>query len=144
MDISLLLYELARRIRFFPEKRTLKATVSAMWVLDISRLTLQFPTALRFFNNLATSFLKSDVLAYAALQAYYQLLLFLTCGRYRFISAIYNAPGLVDGDWFLWLTSFMPLAALLASPCSAHKYAYVNYLLLYHAQNMNSETRAVF
>uniref|UniRef100_A0A915IPW3 Uncharacterized protein n=1 Tax=Romanomermis culicivorax TaxID=13658 RepID=A0A915IPW3_ROMCU len=38
----------------------------------------------------------------------------------------------------------MPLAALLAWPCSADKYAYVNLLLLCHAQNMNSETRAVF
>uniref|UniRef100_A0A915JR02 Uncharacterized protein n=1 Tax=Romanomermis culicivorax TaxID=13658 RepID=A0A915JR02_ROMCU len=50
----------------------------------------------------------------------------------------------VDGDWFRWLTSFMPLAALLASPCSAAEYAFVNNLLLGHAQNMDSEMRAVF
>uniref|UniRef100_A0A915J9N7 Uncharacterized protein n=1 Tax=Romanomermis culicivorax TaxID=13658 RepID=A0A915J9N7_ROMCU len=41
----------------------------------------------------------------------------------------------VDGDWFRRLTSFMPLAALLALPCSADEYAYVNDLLLRHAQN---------
>uniref|UniRef100_A0A915KA94 Uncharacterized protein n=1 Tax=Romanomermis culicivorax TaxID=13658 RepID=A0A915KA94_ROMCU len=29
----------------------------------------------------------------------------------------------VDGHWFGRLTSFMPLAALLASPCSANEYA---------------------
>uniref|UniRef100_A0A915HWG6 Uncharacterized protein n=1 Tax=Romanomermis culicivorax TaxID=13658 RepID=A0A915HWG6_ROMCU len=40
IDTFLLLYELARRIGFFPEKRTLKATVSAMWALDISKLLL--------------------------------------------------------------------------------------------------------
>uniref|UniRef100_A0A915HGF4 Uncharacterized protein n=1 Tax=Romanomermis culicivorax TaxID=13658 RepID=A0A915HGF4_ROMCU len=32
IDIFPPLYELARRIGFFPEKRTLKATISAMWV----------------------------------------------------------------------------------------------------------------
>uniref|UniRef100_A0A915JFG9 Uncharacterized protein n=1 Tax=Romanomermis culicivorax TaxID=13658 RepID=A0A915JFG9_ROMCU len=69
-----------------------------MWVLDVSRLTLRFPAALPFFNNLATSFLQSDVLAYVALHAYYPLLLFLTCGRYGFISAVYNAPALFPQD----------------------------------------------
>uniref|UniRef100_A0A915ISK5 Uncharacterized protein n=1 Tax=Romanomermis culicivorax TaxID=13658 RepID=A0A915ISK5_ROMCU len=75
IDISPLLYELARRIGFFPEKRTLKATISAMWALDVSKLTLQFPAALQYFNNPVTLFLQSDVLAYAALDAYYRLLL---------------------------------------------------------------------
>uniref|UniRef100_A0A915IRC5 Uncharacterized protein n=1 Tax=Romanomermis culicivorax TaxID=13658 RepID=A0A915IRC5_ROMCU len=76
IDISPPLYELARRIRFFPKKSSLKATVSPMRVLDVSKLTLQFLVALRFFNNPLTSFLQSDVLAYAALDAYYTLLLF--------------------------------------------------------------------
>uniref|UniRef100_A0A915I992 Uncharacterized protein n=1 Tax=Romanomermis culicivorax TaxID=13658 RepID=A0A915I992_ROMCU len=40
-----------------------------MWVLDVSKLTLCFPAALRYYNNPATSFLQSDVLAYAALDA---------------------------------------------------------------------------
>uniref|UniRef100_A0A915LB03 Uncharacterized protein n=1 Tax=Romanomermis culicivorax TaxID=13658 RepID=A0A915LB03_ROMCU len=53
IDISPSLYELAWQIGFFPEKRALKATVSAMWGLDVSKLMLKVPTALRFFNNLA-------------------------------------------------------------------------------------------
>uniref|UniRef100_A0A915K740 Uncharacterized protein n=1 Tax=Romanomermis culicivorax TaxID=13658 RepID=A0A915K740_ROMCU len=85
IDISPLLYELARQIRFFPEKLTLKSTVSTMWALDVSKLMLKFPAALRFFNNPATSFLQSDVLPYAALDTYYPLLLFLAFGCYGFI-----------------------------------------------------------
>uniref|UniRef100_A0A915K1S3 Uncharacterized protein n=1 Tax=Romanomermis culicivorax TaxID=13658 RepID=A0A915K1S3_ROMCU len=50
----------------------------------------------------------------------------------------------VDGDWFQRLTSSMLLAALLASPCSAAEYAYINDLLLRHAQNMNSEMCTAF
>uniref|UniRef100_A0A915K5M7 DNA-directed DNA polymerase n=1 Tax=Romanomermis culicivorax TaxID=13658 RepID=A0A915K5M7_ROMCU len=98
INISQPLYELARRIGVFPEKRTLKATVSAMWVLDVSKLTLKFAATLRFFNNPATSFLQSDVLMYAALDAYYRLLLFLAFGHYGFIHEAYNAPGLFPHD----------------------------------------------
>uniref|UniRef100_A0A915J5X6 Uncharacterized protein n=1 Tax=Romanomermis culicivorax TaxID=13658 RepID=A0A915J5X6_ROMCU len=50
----------------------------------------------------------------------------------------------VDGDWYRWLTSFMLLAALLASPCSAAEYAFLNDLWLHHPQNMNSKMRAFF
>uniref|UniRef100_A0A915IVN2 Uncharacterized protein n=1 Tax=Romanomermis culicivorax TaxID=13658 RepID=A0A915IVN2_ROMCU len=46
IDISLSLYELAWQIGFLPQKHTLKATVSAIWVLDVLKLTLKFPAAL--------------------------------------------------------------------------------------------------
>uniref|UniRef100_A0A915IXM8 Uncharacterized protein n=1 Tax=Romanomermis culicivorax TaxID=13658 RepID=A0A915IXM8_ROMCU len=76
----------------------LKATMSAMWALEVSKLTLRFPAALQFFNNLWTLFLQSDVLAYGALDAYYLLLLFLAFGRYSFIPEVYNAPSLFPHD----------------------------------------------
>uniref|UniRef100_A0A915JZT0 Uncharacterized protein n=1 Tax=Romanomermis culicivorax TaxID=13658 RepID=A0A915JZT0_ROMCU len=69
-----------------------------MWALDVSKLILHFPAALRFFNNLSTSFLQSEVLAYTALNAYYPLLLFLAFGRYGFIPEVYNAPALFPHD----------------------------------------------
>uniref|UniRef100_A0A915KJH4 Uncharacterized protein n=1 Tax=Romanomermis culicivorax TaxID=13658 RepID=A0A915KJH4_ROMCU len=93
-DISPPLYELARQIEVFLEKRTLKATVSAMWALDVSKLMLKFPATLQFFNNPATLFLQSDILAYAALDAYYPLLFFLAFGHYGFLPDIYNTPAL--------------------------------------------------
>uniref|UniRef100_A0A915L2L9 Uncharacterized protein n=1 Tax=Romanomermis culicivorax TaxID=13658 RepID=A0A915L2L9_ROMCU len=80
-DISPPLYELARQIGVFPEKCTLKATVSAMWALDVSKLTLKFPATLQFFNNPATSFLESDILAH-----------------YGFLPDIYNTPALFPHD----------------------------------------------
>uniref|UniRef100_A0A915IL35 Uncharacterized protein n=1 Tax=Romanomermis culicivorax TaxID=13658 RepID=A0A915IL35_ROMCU len=50
----------------------------------------------------------------------------------------------VDGDWFRCLTTCMPLAILLASPCSATQYAYINNLLLRHAQNFDPAMRTTF
>uniref|UniRef100_A0A915J455 Uncharacterized protein n=1 Tax=Romanomermis culicivorax TaxID=13658 RepID=A0A915J455_ROMCU len=55
-----------------------------------------------------------------------------------------RVPIIVDRDWFRRLTSFMPLAALLASQCSAEEYAFINDLLLCHAQPMNPATGAAF
>uniref|UniRef100_A0A915L5L8 Uncharacterized protein n=1 Tax=Romanomermis culicivorax TaxID=13658 RepID=A0A915L5L8_ROMCU len=98
IDIFPPVSELIRRIGFFPEKRTLKATISTMWALDISKLALRFPATLRFFNNPATSFLQSDVLAYAAFDTYYPLLLFLVFGYYSSIPEVYNAPALFPHD----------------------------------------------
>uniref|UniRef100_A0A915K7B5 Uncharacterized protein n=1 Tax=Romanomermis culicivorax TaxID=13658 RepID=A0A915K7B5_ROMCU len=92
--ISPPLYELAPCIGFIQEKCTLKATVLAMWALYISPLTLKFPAMLRFFNNPHVSYLQQDVLAYAALDAFYPILLFLTFSGYGFIPEIYNAPSL--------------------------------------------------
>uniref|UniRef100_A0A915HW87 Uncharacterized protein n=1 Tax=Romanomermis culicivorax TaxID=13658 RepID=A0A915HW87_ROMCU len=69
-----------------------------MWALNISKLMLRFPAALRFFNNPATLFLQSDVLAYAALDAYYPLLLFLAFGHYGFVPKVYNAHALFPKD----------------------------------------------
>uniref|UniRef100_A0A915JH49 Uncharacterized protein n=1 Tax=Romanomermis culicivorax TaxID=13658 RepID=A0A915JH49_ROMCU len=91
IDTSPPLYELARQIGFFPEKHTLKATVSAMWALDVLKLMLKF-------NNPATLFLQSDLLAYVALDAYYLLLLFLAFGCYGFIPEVYNTPALFPHD----------------------------------------------
>uniref|UniRef100_A0A915HQ77 Uncharacterized protein n=1 Tax=Romanomermis culicivorax TaxID=13658 RepID=A0A915HQ77_ROMCU len=50
----------------------------------------------------------------------------------------------VDGDWFRRLTTCMPLAVLLASPCSATEYAYVNDLLIFHTKNFNPASHAAF
>uniref|UniRef100_A0A915L336 Uncharacterized protein n=1 Tax=Romanomermis culicivorax TaxID=13658 RepID=A0A915L336_ROMCU len=47
---------------------------------------------------LGKSFLQSDVLAYAALDAYYPLLLFLAFGHYGFIPEVYNALALFPHD----------------------------------------------
>uniref|UniRef100_A0A915HMB5 Uncharacterized protein n=1 Tax=Romanomermis culicivorax TaxID=13658 RepID=A0A915HMB5_ROMCU len=58
------------------------------------------------------------------------------------IIELLNFP--VDRDWFPRLTSFMPLAALLASPCSGEEYVFVKDLLLGHAQPMTPEIRAAF
>uniref|UniRef100_A0A915IQC9 Uncharacterized protein n=1 Tax=Romanomermis culicivorax TaxID=13658 RepID=A0A915IQC9_ROMCU len=69
-----------------------------MWVLDVSKLTLKFPAALQFFDNPATLFLQSEILAYAALDTFYPILLFLTFGRYGFIPEVYNAPTLFPQD----------------------------------------------
>uniref|UniRef100_A0A915LAE9 Uncharacterized protein n=1 Tax=Romanomermis culicivorax TaxID=13658 RepID=A0A915LAE9_ROMCU len=92
------LYELAQFMGFIPEKQTLKATVSAMWALHVSLLTLKFPAALHFLNNPHASFLQQDVLAYGALDGFYLILLFLAFGRYGFIPEIYNAPSLYLHD----------------------------------------------
>uniref|UniRef100_A0A915JCX3 Uncharacterized protein n=1 Tax=Romanomermis culicivorax TaxID=13658 RepID=A0A915JCX3_ROMCU len=60
------------------------------------------------------------------------------------IIVITPPPFIVDGDWFRQLTTFMPLAALLASLCSAEEYPSANNLLLRHAQTMTPEIRAAF
>uniref|UniRef100_A0A915JZX1 Uncharacterized protein n=1 Tax=Romanomermis culicivorax TaxID=13658 RepID=A0A915JZX1_ROMCU len=97
-NISLPLYELARKIGFIPEKPTLKAIVSAMWAFEVSRLTLKFPGALQFFNNPSMSFLQTDVLAYASLDTFYPILLFLAFSCYGFVPEVYNAPALFRHD----------------------------------------------
>uniref|UniRef100_A0A915LCT8 Uncharacterized protein n=1 Tax=Romanomermis culicivorax TaxID=13658 RepID=A0A915LCT8_ROMCU len=66
--------------------------------MDVSKLTPRFPATLRFFNNPATSFLQSDVLVYAALDAFYPLLLFLAFGCYGFVPEAYNTPPLFPLD----------------------------------------------
>uniref|UniRef100_A0A915KK41 Uncharacterized protein n=1 Tax=Romanomermis culicivorax TaxID=13658 RepID=A0A915KK41_ROMCU len=98
MAISLWLNELAWSIGSIPEKRMLKATVLAKWALHASWLALKSPAVLHFFNNPHALYLQPDVLAYAALNAFYPILLFLAFDRYRFIPKIYNAPSLYPQD----------------------------------------------
>uniref|UniRef100_A0A915J225 Uncharacterized protein n=1 Tax=Romanomermis culicivorax TaxID=13658 RepID=A0A915J225_ROMCU len=50
----------------------------------------------------------------------------------------------VDGEWFRCLKTSMPLAALLAPPCSTMEYAYVNKVLVPHTQNLDRATHTVF
>uniref|UniRef100_A0A915L6Y4 Uncharacterized protein n=1 Tax=Romanomermis culicivorax TaxID=13658 RepID=A0A915L6Y4_ROMCU len=64
--------------------------------------------------------------------------------HYRYLPSTILSLLQVDGDWFQRLTTCMPLAALLASPCSATEYAYVNDLLLGHAQNFDLATCTAF
>uniref|UniRef100_A0A915JTM3 Uncharacterized protein n=1 Tax=Romanomermis culicivorax TaxID=13658 RepID=A0A915JTM3_ROMCU len=77
----------------------LKATVSAMWVLDVSQLTLKVPATPHFFNNPRNLYLPPDVLAYPGLDAFYPILLFLAFGRYGFIPEIYTTASLYPCDW---------------------------------------------
>uniref|UniRef100_A0A915J0Z9 Uncharacterized protein n=1 Tax=Romanomermis culicivorax TaxID=13658 RepID=A0A915J0Z9_ROMCU len=56
----------------------------------------------------------------------------------------WNKSPEVDGEWFLGLTTCMPLAALLASPCFATKYTYIKDLLVRHPQNFDLATRVPF
>uniref|UniRef100_A0A915ILW6 Uncharacterized protein n=1 Tax=Romanomermis culicivorax TaxID=13658 RepID=A0A915ILW6_ROMCU len=50
----------------------------------------------------------------------------------------------IDGEWFRCLTTCMPLAALLASPCSAAEYTHINDLLVWHAQSFDLATPTAF
>uniref|UniRef100_A0A915I0J0 Integrase zinc-binding domain-containing protein n=1 Tax=Romanomermis culicivorax TaxID=13658 RepID=A0A915I0J0_ROMCU len=50
----------------------------------------------------------------------------------------------VDGDWFGGLTTCMPLATLLAPPCSSPEYAYINDLLIPQAQTFHLATCTAF
>uniref|UniRef100_A0A915IKA9 Uncharacterized protein n=1 Tax=Romanomermis culicivorax TaxID=13658 RepID=A0A915IKA9_ROMCU len=50
----------------------------------------------------------------------------------------------VDGEWFRHLKTSMPLAVLLAPPCSATEYAYINEMLVPHTQNLDLATHTVF
>uniref|UniRef100_A0A915JSE9 Uncharacterized protein n=1 Tax=Romanomermis culicivorax TaxID=13658 RepID=A0A915JSE9_ROMCU len=50
----------------------------------------------------------------------------------------------VDGAWFRRLTTSMPLATLLTSPCSAMEYAFLNDMLVQHTQSLDSATRTAF
>uniref|UniRef100_A0A915IZW2 Uncharacterized protein n=1 Tax=Romanomermis culicivorax TaxID=13658 RepID=A0A915IZW2_ROMCU len=92
INISTWQYQLAWKIGLIPEKRRLKATMSAMWAFDVSRLTFKFLAALQFFNNLSMSFLQTDILTYATLDTFYPILLFLAFSRYGFVPEAYNAP----------------------------------------------------
>uniref|UniRef100_A0A915ICM4 Transposase n=1 Tax=Romanomermis culicivorax TaxID=13658 RepID=A0A915ICM4_ROMCU len=50
----------------------------------------------------------------------------------------------VDGHWFQQLTTTMPLAAVLASPCSTTQFTYINDLLAKHAQTLDNTTGTAF
>uniref|UniRef100_A0A915JFT2 Uncharacterized protein n=1 Tax=Romanomermis culicivorax TaxID=13658 RepID=A0A915JFT2_ROMCU len=64
--------------------------------------------------------------------------------HYPYLSSTIVSLFQVDGDWFGRLTTCMPLAALLASPCSPAEYAYVNDLLIPHAQNFDPAMPTAF
>uniref|UniRef100_A0A915HNQ6 Uncharacterized protein n=1 Tax=Romanomermis culicivorax TaxID=13658 RepID=A0A915HNQ6_ROMCU len=49
-----------------------------------------------------------------------------------------------NGKWFQRLTTTMPLAAVLASPCSIIEYAYLNYVLARHPQLLNTAWGTTF
>uniref|UniRef100_A0A915J2D8 Uncharacterized protein n=1 Tax=Romanomermis culicivorax TaxID=13658 RepID=A0A915J2D8_ROMCU len=64
--------------------------------------------------------------------------------HYPYLSSTIVSLFQVDGDWFRRLTTCMPLAVLLASPCSPAEYAYVNDLLIPHAQNFDPAMPTAF
>uniref|UniRef100_A0A915L2W8 Uncharacterized protein n=1 Tax=Romanomermis culicivorax TaxID=13658 RepID=A0A915L2W8_ROMCU len=72
------------------------------------------------------------------------------CIQFNLDPALPPIPQEVDdvwigrGDWFRCLTTCMPLAVLLASPCSAAEYVYINDLLICHAQNFDPATCTPF
>uniref|UniRef100_A0A915IZQ2 Uncharacterized protein n=1 Tax=Romanomermis culicivorax TaxID=13658 RepID=A0A915IZQ2_ROMCU len=70
------------------------------WAGIYALLGTQFQTDCQKKNkDPVTSFLQSDVFAYAALDTYYPLLLFLAFGRYGFIPKVYNTPALFPHDF---------------------------------------------
>uniref|UniRef100_A0A915L8Z8 Uncharacterized protein n=1 Tax=Romanomermis culicivorax TaxID=13658 RepID=A0A915L8Z8_ROMCU len=64
--------------------------------------------------------------------------------HYRYLPNTIISLLQVDGDWFQRLMTCMPLAAPLASSCSAAEYTYVNDLLVRQAQNFDPVTHTAF
>uniref|UniRef100_A0A915IKF6 Uncharacterized protein n=1 Tax=Romanomermis culicivorax TaxID=13658 RepID=A0A915IKF6_ROMCU len=94
INISTLQYELAWKIGLIPEKRRLKATMSAMWAFDVKFDHPQVPGGFAIFQQ----FLHTDVLTYATLDMLYPILLFLAFSRYSFVPEAYNTPVLFPQD----------------------------------------------
>uniref|UniRef100_A0A915IHL1 Uncharacterized protein n=1 Tax=Romanomermis culicivorax TaxID=13658 RepID=A0A915IHL1_ROMCU len=63
-----------------------------------------------------------------------------------YIDAVHNPPLTteVDGRWLQQLTATMLLTAVIASPCSAAEFPYVNNLLIQHAHSSDDDTHLAF
>uniref|UniRef100_A0A915J2H6 Uncharacterized protein n=1 Tax=Romanomermis culicivorax TaxID=13658 RepID=A0A915J2H6_ROMCU len=64
--------------------------------------------------------------------------------HYRYLPNTIISLLQVGGEWLWHLTTTMPLAAVLGSPCSPGEFAYINDMFARHTQSLNMATGTAF